>query len=198
MEMTPVRARNAAKPTIADDPLVAAAQGGDVEAFGLLYDRHRDRVYFFILNWIGRRDDAEDLLQEVFCRAWRSIGGFRGDSGLLSWLCKIAVNLCRDAARRAARERRIELDTSADIDEDLTDLVGPSAEDQGIARHLVREALVQLPETQRMLVVLCDAQGFTSLEAARILGCSHVSARVRLCKARKRLRELLADLAGGH
>jgi RNA polymerase sigma-70 factor (ECF subfamily) len=175
-----------------DDELVAAARQGDVESFGALYERYKGPVFAFVLSSLGRREDAEDAVQDTFCRAWRAMGSFRGEAKLLTWLMRIAANACAEQARRDRRKRRLGIEVDLDIDE--VEHSAGSLECDSIRRQAAREALDALSMPGRMLVVLCDIQGFTCVEAARSVGCSAISARVRLCRARKRLRELLAPM----
>lgn len=181
-----------------DDNLVRAAQGGDAEAFGVLYERYRNAVYSVVSRTVDRREDAEDITLETFSRAWVSLPRYRGDCRLLSWLCAIAVNLCKDLARGAARTAGTLTDIGMDIDQmadGSTAQGGP--ESLGMLRSEISKALQALPVTHRALVVLCDVEGNTAAEAARIVGCSVVSARVRLFRARRKLRGLLAHLLEG-
>lgn len=174
--------------------LIRAAQLGDQEAFGVLFEHTKDAVYAFVLKSIGSREDAEDIVQEAYCRAWRSIGRFRGDSKLLTWLFRIAANLCVDYAR--ARKRRAYTATETEVD--IGQIEAASYPDQNIEngsinRQIINEALQTLASDCRMLIILCDIQGFTCNEAAQVIGCSAVSARVRLSRTRKKLRKLLVQ-----
>lgn len=175
-----------------DDNLVYAAKSGDLDAFGVLFERYRDTVYSFAVKSVMNRDDAEDIVQETFCRAWRSINSFRGDSKLLTWLYRIAANLCADYGRSRMRKGCLEVSLDGDVD----NLISDSPVDtitHCINRQAVEEALNKLPMAHRMLVVLCDMQELTAEEAAGIVGCSAISVRVRLSRARKRLRKLLSQ-----
>lgn len=178
-----------------DDILIQAARDGNVDAFGTLFDRNKDAVYRFVLKSIQRREDAEDIVQEVFCRAWRAMPRFRGDSKLLTWLCRIAANLCADHGRSAHRRPTSATEVGLEPGEiDCPDDSNAGVESQSITRHAVNEALEKLNVNHRMLVVLCDIQGFTHAEAAQVMGCSAISVRVRLYRARRKLRSLLAGV----
>lgn len=178
---------------VSEDNLVAAAQCGDVEAFGALFERHKSAVHAFVLRSVGRREDAEDIVQEAFRRAWLAIPRFRRQSSLQTWLCRIACNLCIDQAR----SRKVAVDLTCDIEVDSDDLHSwdsrsPDVESEVINRSLVETALASLPEAHRMLVVMCDMQGLTGAEAAEVMGCSLLSVRARLFQARRKLRVALA------
>jgi RNA polymerase sigma-70 factor (ECF subfamily) len=178
-----------------EDSLISAAKNGDVEAFGELFERYKDFVYSFVWKSVRSREDAEDIVQETFCRAWKSMSRFRGDSKIITWLCKIAANLAADKTRSPEKKTRSASDLGVDVERlaESTNATG-DLESESILRHSVNEALGQLKISQRMLVILCDIQGFNCAEAAGIVGCSHVSARVRLTRARKKLRKLLSPV----
>lgn len=180
---------------VSEDNLVAAAKCGDVEAFGALFERHKDAVHGFVLRSVGRREDAEDIVQETFRRAWTAIPRFRGQSSLLTWLCRIAANLYIDHAR--SRKRRVDLASDMDLDPDeLRSYSGQGAdvETEVINKCRVEAALESLSATHRMLVVLCDIQGLSGAEAAEVMNCSLMSVRARLFQARRKLRVALADV----
>lgn len=178
--------------SVSDDNLLRAARSGDMEAFGVLYERYKNPVYSFVARSVSRREDAEDITSETFCRAWSALASFRGESKLLSWLISIAVNLCRDLARKAPRIPGAM--TEIDFDAELLSDTDPGPESRSVAKSELTEALRALPATHRHLVVLCDIEGYTAKEAAWIVGCTAISARVRLFRARRKLRELLAHL----
>ncbi|HPP73517.1 MAG TPA: RNA polymerase sigma factor [Armatimonadota bacterium] len=188
----------ATRAVTSENKLISAAQLGDQDAFGVLFEQYKDVIYGFVLKTIDSKDDAEDIVQETFCRAWNSIGRFRGDSKLLTWLCRIATNLCMDYMR--SPRRKVPTATELDLDTENTccfSLQSESAEDGSITKHLIKDALEKLPPSHKMLVILCDVQGFTCEEASRVLKCSSISARVRLSRARKTLRKLLSPALEG-
>jgi len=145
-EMIGVRAPSRETAIDADDKLIAAAQEGDVEAFGLLYERYKGIVFSFVLSSVGRREDAEDIVQEVFCNAWRAIGRFRGESRLSTWLIRIAVNACTEHARRV--QRRSRFGVQVDLDSPGVESAGatrPGPESRSLMKEATREALQALP-----------------------------------------------------
>ncbi len=176
----------------AELPLIDAARGGDLAAFSVLYERHKDVVFQFVLRSIGRREDAEDLVQETFCRAWTAIGRFRGEARFRTWVTKIAASACADHLRTAAQRSRLAREVPLEDEVMASDLAVPDAQQANATRQAIIRALHALPLQHRQLVILCDVQGFTSREAATILGCSAVSVRVRLCRAHEQLRQLLS------
>ncbi|MCE5322305.1 RNA polymerase sigma factor [bacterium] len=175
-----------------ENELVAAAKRGDLDAFGVLFEMNKNAVYAFVHKSIGHAQDAEDIVQEVFFRAWKSISSLRSETKFLSWLYRIAVNLCADRARRAKSRSSCSVDAIDNCD--LESIAEPTLglEDGSVLRCELVTCLQSLPVSQRILVVLCDIQGFTQREAADIIGCSPANVCLKLCSAHKKLRKLLS------
>jgi len=166
--------------------LVLAAQRGDRDAFGVLYERHKDAVYWFVLRSVGSREDAEDIVQDAFCRAWKAMDRFHGQARFLTWIYRIAARVCADRARAAPLH-------GLKVSLDIADTIGRDDEHPGVTWQALEMALNELPLVWRQLVLLCDVQRFSSRVAAGILGCSAISARVRLFRAHEKLRKALAN-----
>lgn len=171
--------------------LVAAASGGDTDAFGIIFEQNKRAVYSLAIRSTRNPDEAEDIVQRTFIKAWQSMADFRGDSKLLTWLCAIAANICRDHARMSSRRVRT---VNEEEFEGLHAHPTGDIEGQCINKQAIEDALAGLPVSHRMLVVLCDMQGLTSKEAAKVLGCSPISARVRLSRAHEKLRMSLSPV----
>lgn len=168
--------------------LIERAQQGDADAFGELVWRYRDTVYTLAVRLVGP-DLAPDVTQEALIRAWRALPRFRGDAALSTWLHRITVNTAWTMRKRASRHDAAPLD---DTFEDLS--AGP--EHAGVlvgVRADLREALAKLTPGQRAVVVLRDVYGWSHAEVGRELGITQTTAKVRLHRARKRLRELLEE-----
>lgn len=172
--------------------LVAAARNGDLDAFGTLFEQHKDPVYRFVLRSVSSREDAEDIVQESFCRAWASIDRFRGEARFSTWVYRIAAGVCADRARLAKRRGRLVVEVPLEAEEIAVGMAAREGRQTSVTRQAIARAMAELPLAHRQLVVLCDVQGFTSGEAAEILGCSAVSVRVRLCRAHAKLRQALS------
>jgi len=168
----------------ADSALVARAQRGERAAFDQLYLRHRDQVYTLCLNLCGNREEAQDLLQETFLRAYRALPRFRGRSLFATWLHRIAVNLCRDAARRQRREQN----SSALPPVSLA--AKPAAIDQ------VRAALVRLRPHHRVVLVLRYLQSLTYQEIAELLNWPLPRVKVTLHRAKRAFKEAYLQVDG--
>lgn len=170
-----------------DNELVALAQRGDLEAFDELVSLHQDRVFALAYRMLGNADDAGDIQQDTFVRAWRSLRKFRGNAAFPTWLHRITVNLCISQKRR-----RADVQMEPGWEAELTRADEPSAVaclEKAEAAVVVGKVLAALPAHYRVLVVLREMEERPFEEIAEILGCSIQSARVRASKARKLLRE---------
>jgi RNA polymerase sigma-70 factor (ECF subfamily) len=170
--------------TWTDEELVAKSIGGDADSFNELVLRWERPIYALAYRTIGREEDARDVCQETFLRAFRALPGFRGQAKFSSWLYRIALNLCRDWMRR---ERRapvvqppedvdiIEMATAAEPSESIEDLVAR----KDLSR-LVEAAMALLPEEQRTAIVLKEYHGLTFQEIAELVGCPLSTVKTRL------------------
>jgi RNA polymerase sigma-70 factor, ECF subfamily len=171
-----------------DAALVAEARNGRRAAFDVLVERHQRSVYHLCYRFTGNHDDAADLTQDVFLRAFRALGGFRGDAAVSTWLYRIGVNLClnRRAARRAptvpieavSEPRAPGMDASAAL------IAGERSAE-------VRAAVARLPERQRATLVLRVYQGRSHKEIADILGTTEGAAKANLFHALTSLKKRL-------
>jgi RNA polymerase sigma factor (sigma-70 family) len=167
---------------VVDDALLIARvlRFDDRVAFGELVRRHQGAVRGFLRRMQGASGDfADDLAQETFLKAHRSLAAFRGDGSLVAWLCAIAANELRAEWRR--RKRREEF---------LEESTYRSDTEIGDGSDLER-ALAQLPETQRAALALCFEQGLTHEEAATVLRCPVGTLKSHVARGKQRLRELL-------
>src|SRR5688572_9345170 len=158
-----------------DEELVAKSQGGDLDSFNQLVVRWERPIYALAYRTIGREDDARDVCQETFLRAFRALKGFKGQAKFSSWLYRIALNLCRDWMRRQRRTPVVQMPEDVDAAE-LAAARGPveSIETLVARRELSRAvALVMatLPEEQRTAIVLKEYHGLTFQEIADLQGC---------------------------
>lgn len=184
----------------ADRSLVDAAADGDREAFDELVRRYQGPVLNLIRAMGASGTDADDLVQEAFVRAWRSIGGFRSDSTFRTWIFGIAINVVRSHRVKQARSRLLFWSPAAGQDPAADPLDRPSG-DEGVEALLVMRqgidrALATLPEELRTAVVLRDVQGLEYREIADVLGVPIGTVESRIFRARQRLRPLLQTLRG--
>ena len=180
-----------------DEELVARSRGGDLDSFNQLVLRWERPIYALAYRVIGREEDARDVAQETFLRAFRALSGFKGQAKFSSWLYRITLNLCRDWIRR---ERRtpiaqvpegvdlIELAGEAEPAESIEDLV--SRKELGRA---VAKAMSRLPEEQRTAIVLKEYHGLTFQEIADLLDCPLSTVKTRLYQGLTVLRKQLHE-----
>jgi RNA polymerase sigma-70 factor (ECF subfamily) len=182
--------------TRTDEELVALAMGGDVDSFNQLILRWERPIYALAYRVIGREEDARDVSQEAFLRAFRALPGFKGQAKFSSWLYRIALNLCRDWIRRQRRAPVMQAPEGVE----LTDLAaerGPveSIEELVARRELsavVEEAMALLPEEQRTAIILKEYHGMTFQEIADMQGCPLSTVKTRLYQGLTVLRRHLA------
>ena len=187
-------------PDGADSPLVAAAQEGSAEAFGVLADKYHGSVYGIVYRMCGPQD-AADLTQDVFVRALRALRKFQyqGEASFRTWLYRIAVNACINELRRRKRRGQIE---GPSLDEDLETEEGTMARvvpdetqsphviaEREEQRRAVREVVAMLTPKHQAAIVLVDLQQLDYEEAARALGCPLGTLKSRLARARDQFAE---------
>jgi len=167
-----------------DEELVTRSMGGDLDSFNQLVLRWERPIYALAYRMLGREDDARDVAQEAFLRAFRSLGGFKGQAKFSSWLYRITVNICRDWIRRQRRAPFVETPEGVDIVELAADR-GPAVHPDDVVarndmvRHVVR-AMDALSEEQRTVIVLKEYQGLTFQEIADLIGCPLSTVKTRL------------------
>jgi RNA polymerase sigma-70 factor (ECF subfamily) len=183
-----------------DEKLVQAAQKGDMGAFEELVARHRDKIYARAYSMMRNEDEALDLSQEAWVKAWQRLEQFQGDSSFPTWITRIVINLCLDQLRRQKRRRTESIDEmdeeSGGVERQLPVVtVNPT---EGLERAELREridrALGQLSESHRTVLVLCEFQSMEYKEIAKAMNCSIGTVMSRLFYARRRMASLLADL----
>ena len=181
--------------TATDEELVARSQGGDIESFNQLIIRWERPIYALAYRVIGREEDARDVCQDTFLRAYRALPGFKGQAKFSSWLYRIALNLCRDWIRRQRRAPVSQMPEDVDAIELAAD-TGPteSIEDLVARRELsaiVEQAMTQLSEEQRTAIILKEYHGMTFQEIAEMQGCPLSTVKTRLYQGLSLLRRRL-------
>jgi RNA polymerase sigma-70 factor (ECF subfamily) len=170
--------------------------GGDHREFLETTLPHVDVVYQVARHAAGAGQDPEDLVQETYLRAFAAFGSYRGEN-TRAWLATICLNAARSEARRR-RRRPWEVSAEALLD-DLPTVGGDEARDvadvviAGLDARAVARCLAQLPEPQRLCIVLMDVAGYTAREAAEALGCPRGTVLARVHRGRRKLAQLLAD-----
>lgn len=182
------------EPAPDDAELLARHVAGDPDAFGVLVQRHRDRLWAVALRTLGDREEAADALQDAFISAFRRAGSFRGDAAFTTWMHRIVVNACLDRIRRRKARPTEPLPEDEDRMEELGERLDEDPATAVEERSTVLRALRTLPEPQRNALVLVDMEGYPVEEAARILGCAVGTIKSRCARGRAKLLPLLRHL----
>src|SRR3954454_18765937 len=180
-----------------DEELVARSISGDADSFNELVLRWERPIYALAYRTIGREEDARDVCQETFLRAFRALPGFRGQAKFSSWIYRIALNLCRDWIRRERRTPVSPVPEGVDLGEMAAERGPVEWIEELVARQdlsrVVAKAMEQLPEEQRTAIILKEYHGMTFQEIADLQGCPLSTVKTRLYQGlivlRRRLQE---------
>lgn len=174
--------------TVSDEQLLAAHVRGDVDAFGELFRRHRDRMWAVALRTTRDPEMAADAVQDGFISAFRRAESFRGDAKVTTWLHRIVVNACLDRLRR--------IKPTSELPE--YELVDRHDRHSSLEVQLdVQQALRAIPEGQRLALTLVDMEGMSVAESAQLLGVAEGTVKSRCARGRSALAELLRDRNDG-
>jgi RNA polymerase sigma-70 factor (ECF subfamily) len=188
---------------LSDEALLREYQTGDRAAFAELLSRHRRPVYNFILRYLGDRNQAEDLLQEVFLRIVQGAGDFKGESKFTTWIYTIARNLCIDTARKMVFRRHASLDSTSPGEDgegpSLMDRIphgGSAVDREAIGKELqpqLARAVESLVHEQREVFVMREYLNLPFKDIASIVGVPENTVKSRMRYALEKLRESLAE-----
>lgn len=168
-----------------DREYVQRSQRGDRNAFGQLVRRYQDRLYRFILRMVNSRDEALELTQETFVKAWQALPQWRPDAEFKTWLFRIGSNTAMDSLRRRKLVEFVALDEDYDV---AGEVAGPEAQLQTKQRlHALESALDRLPHDQREIVLLRDVEDMSYAEIGATLGINEGTVKSRLARAREAL-----------
>lgn len=173
--------------------LITAAQAGDRSAFDELVRRTYVDTYTLARRLTSNEEDARDVVQEAYLRAWRGIGRFRGDARLNTWLYRITANCAASHVARCRRQRVEPLRPGHEPAEAGSDALPEAAAEAAADVELVQAALARLPGRLRAAVVLKDIYGLPHEAIAQEFGISVAAAKVRLHRGRRRLRDLVFE-----
>lgn len=171
---------------LVDAALLAACRRGEPRAFEELVTRTQHRVYALAYRLVGDRGEAEDVAQEAYLRVFRALGGFREEARFETWLHRIVVNAAMTHLKRRGRFPDLAREPEA-----LPEPPPARAADVSVDRDEVRAALAELPEGLRVTLVLREMYGLSCREIGEELGLSEGAVKVRLHRARKRLRDVI-------
>jgi RNA polymerase sigma-70 factor (ECF subfamily) len=187
-------------PSASDEELVKWSQCGDTEAFEQLIFRHRDKIFARAMIMMRNEDQALELSQEAWVKAWQRLVQFQGDSSYTTWMTRIVINLCLDQLRR---QKRVRVESIDELEEEsggverlmpIIDSNPTAGMEQVELRRRIDEALGQLSEAHRTVVVLHEFEGLEYREIAKRVGISMGTVMSRLFYARRRLATLLSGI----
>jgi RNA polymerase sigma-70 factor (ECF subfamily) len=194
---------NAAPETIEEEReevLVRRSRRGDLKAYDDLVRRYQERIYATIYHMTSNHEDANDLAQESFIKAFQALGSFKGGSSFYTWLYRIAVNKTINFLKQRKNRTHMslnDLDFNAEHDPDLMALISHKTPQRDAGLNELQEklnaALLKLSEQHRLVVVLHDVQGQSHEEIAKVMDCNIGTVRSRLFYARQQLQSELAD-----
>lgn len=184
-----------------DVELVARAQQGDTRAFDQLVRKYTPKLYGLVYNMTSNREDTADLLQDIFAKAYRSLGRFMGKSSFYTWIYSISVNMTLNFLKKRGRYTKVSLDdVDAGIQNDPTFIEVTTASKSTLRdvnihelQKRLNEAMMKLSEDHRTVVTLYDVQGLQHAEISQILGVSEGTVRSRLFYAHRQLQNYLED-----
>ncbi|MBL9043991.1 MAG: sigma-70 family RNA polymerase sigma factor [Myxococcales bacterium] len=185
--------------------MVERCRQGDQRAFRTLVERYQRKVFSLAFGLLKDPDEARDISQEAFLKAHRHIGSFQGTASFYTWLYRITVNLCIDRKRKVGRGSEVELDERLSHRQvgspaDVLSAQKLSFNPQRVAqsselRHRILEALAQLSEQHRAVLVLREVEGLSYKEIADSMDCPEGTVMSRLFHARRQMQQLLSDFA---
>jgi RNA polymerase sigma-70 factor (ECF subfamily) len=187
-------------PTANDDTLVKLAQKGDTAAFEELVARHRDKVYARAFSMVRNEEEAVDLSQEAWVKAWQRLKQFQGEASFLTWMTRIVINLCLDHLRKQKRQRAESIEH---LEEELGGVerqmpvvtVNPTERlERSELRARIERALSQLSYEHRTVIVLHEFEEMEYKQIAKVMKCSIGTVMSRLFYARRKMAVLLAGL----
>ena len=180
--------------------LVQGARTGDLEAYDTLVRRYQERIYATIYHMTANHEDATDLAQETFIKAYQALKSFKGDSSFFTWVYRIAVNKTINFLKQRKNKTYMslnDLDFNAEHDADLVALISEKTPRREVnlieLQEKLNAAMQKLSEVHRLVVTLHDVQGLSHEEISRIMNCNTGTVRSRLFYARQQLQAYLSD-----
>jgi len=184
----------------AEQRLVQGARTGDLEAYDSLVRRYQERIYATIYHMTANHEDATDLAQETFIKAYQALKSFKGDSSFFTWVYRIAVNKTINFLKQRKNKTYMslnDLDFNAEHDPDLVALISDKTPRREVnlieLQEKLNAAMQKLSEIHRLVVTLHDVQGLSHEEIGKIMNCNTGTVRSRLFYARQQLQAYLSD-----
>ncbi len=198
LALEPADKNSAAPPD--DLLLVRRAQGGDLAAYDGLIQRYQERIYATIYHMTANHEDANDLAQETFIKAFQALKSFKGDSSFYTWVYRIAVNKTINFLKQRKNRSHLslnDLDFNAENDPDLVALISDKTPRREVnlveLQEKLNAAMLKLSPKHRLVVTLHDVQGLSHEEIGKVMDCNIGTVRSRLFYARQQLQAYLAD-----
>jgi RNA polymerase sigma-70 factor (ECF subfamily) len=180
--------------------LVKRAKTGDMAAYDELVRRYQERIYATVYHMTSNHEDANDLAQEAFIKAYQALKSFKGDSSFFTWVYRIAVNKTINFLKQRRNKAHLslnDLDFNAEHDPDLVALISDKTPRRDVnlseLQQKLNEAMQKLSEVHRLVVTLHDVQGLSHEEISKIMDCNTGTVRSRLFYARQQLQAYLSD-----
>lgn len=193
-------ATQAVVPEPDEQSLVQRAKQGDLSAYDQLVRMYQERIYATIYHMTANHEDASDLAQESFIKAFRALKSFKGDSSFFTWVYRIAVNKTINFLKQRKKRTQMslnDLDFNAEHDPDLVALISEKTPRRDLNLTELQEklnaAMLKLSEVHRLVVTLHDIQGLSHDEISRIMDCNTGTVRSRLFYARQQLQAFLSE-----
>ena len=186
--------------SIDDKALVQMAQKGDMQAFEELVARHRDKIYARAYSMMRNEEEAVELSQEAWVKAWQRLVQFQGESSFATWLTRITINLCLDQIRKNKRQRSDSIEEmgeeSGGVERQMEPVMFNPTErlERSELRARIDEAMKKLSHEHRTVLVLCEFEEMEYKEIAKVMGCSIGTVMSRLFYARRKLQTMLRDV----
>jgi RNA polymerase sigma-70 factor, ECF subfamily len=195
----PARAPAASEPED-ERKLVKRAKAGDMAAYDELVRRYQERIYATVYHMTSNHEDANDLAQEAFIKAYQALKSFKGDSSFFTWVYRIAVNKTINFLKQRRNKTHLslnDLDFNAEHDPDLVALISDKTPRRDVnlneLQQKLNEAMQKLSEVHRLVVTLHDIQGLSHEEISKMMDCNTGTVRSRLFYARQQLQAYLSD-----
>jgi len=183
-----------------DAPLVERARNGDTEAFDELVVKYTPKLYGLVYHMTSNREDTNDVLQDVFAKAYRSLKRFRGKSKFYTWIYSIATNMTLNFLKKRGRQRKLSLDDVDSSIEQDKDFIEATSKSDPVRETNIRElqerlnmAMQELSDDHRAVVTMFDIQGMPHAEISKVLGVSEGTVRSRLFYAHRQLQTHLDE-----
>lgn len=186
--------------SLPDEKLVARSQKGDMKAFEELVARHRDKIYARAFSMMRNEEEAVDLSQEAWVKAWQRLVQFQGDSSFVTWMTRIVINLCLDQIRKNKRQRAESIEMLEEelggVERQMPVVTTNPTEglERGELRKRIDEALAKLSHEHRTVLILHEFEDLEYKEIAKRVQCSIGTVMSRLFYARRKMAVLLAGL----